>query len=116
MKTSLRHRPESIMGLQDDREIIIKVKDIKKAYELEFDKKTEMLFDKMKRDIASQLLATFLMELNINHGFNKEQLQNVKSGVESLFIAMYTGGILGKEFTPQNCIDYLKEQFDIEID
>ena len=113
---SRTQRALSVGVSEDDREIIIKVKDIKKAYELEFDKKTEMLFDKMKRDIASQLLATFLMELNINHGFNKEQLQNVKSGVESLFIAMCTGGILGKEFTPQNCIDYLKEQFDIEID
>lgn len=116
MRSNLKCRTEDIFSYDDNKEVIIKVRDIKKAYDIEYEKRSEKLFEEVKHDISAQLLATFLSELKIGFGFNKEQLKEVKSGVESLFIAMSNGGIMGQEFTPINCINYMRNEFGIDLD
>ena len=78
-----------------------------KAIDDEWDKREQEVFDKCKRDIITQLLATTLCYLNKRYGWKAKVLNSVKDGIQDLFIAMQTNGIMGQEFTTEHCIDYL---------
>ena len=56
------------------------------------------------------------MELNKEFGFGKVRLNRFYEGVNSLFKIMATEGVMGKEFTPINCIDLLREKYGIDLD
>ena len=56
------------------------------------------------------------MELNKEFGFGKDRLNKFYRGVNDLFKLMTTDGILGKEFTPINCIEVLRGKYGIDLD
>ena len=65
------------------------------------------VFESCKRDITTQILATLLCYLNKRYGWKAKVLNSIKDGIQDLFIAMQTNGIMGKEFNTQHCIDYM---------
>lgn len=77
----------------------------------EFDRqwmeKENEVFESCKRDITTQILATLLCYLNKRYGWKAKVLNSIKDGIQDLFIAMQTNGIMGKEFNTQHCIDYM---------
>ena len=70
----------------------------------------------MKSDVASQIMAVCCRELNKEFGFGKDRLNKFYRGVNDLFKLMATDGILGKEFTPINCIEVLRDKYGIDLD
>ena len=92
------------------------VQDIKKAVKAECDAKIDAVYEEVKKDVASQIMAVCCMELNKEFGFGKDRLNKFYRGVNDLFKLMATDGILGKEFTPINCIEVLRDKYGIDLD
>ena len=92
------------------------VQDIKKAVKAECDAKIDAVYEEVKKDVASQIMAVCCMELNKEFGFGKDRLNKFYRGVNHLFKLMATNGIMGKEFTPVNCIDLLRDKYGIDLD
>lgn len=91
------------------KEKLIQKADIDKAIQAEWDNKVDELYEKVKTDVAAQITAVFLTYLHQRYGWKGKVLNSIKIGVEDLFKLMETDGIFGKDFTPVNCIEYLKE-------
>lgn len=70
------------------------------------EKETEV-FESCKRDIITQILATLLCYLHTRYGWKAKVLNSIKDGIQDLFVAMQTNGIMGQEFNTQHCIDYM---------
>ena len=94
----------------------VTVEDIEREVKRECDAKIDAVYEEVKQDVASQIMAVCCMELNKEFGFGKDRLKKFYEGVNSLFKLMVTDGIFGKEFTPINCIDLLREKYDIDLD
>lgn len=90
--------------------------DIDKYIRKEWESKVDAVYISAKKDIAAQVMAVCLTELNKEFGFGKDRLNKFYSGVNDYFRLMSDNGIFGKEFTPINCINYMKEQYGIDVD
>ena len=91
------------------KEKIIQKADIDKVIQAEWDLKVDKVYEDAKRDVAAQITAVFLTYLHQRYGWKGKVLTSVKTGVEALFKLMEKDGIMGKPFTPINCIEYLQE-------
>lgn len=87
----------------------------KKIIEAEYSKLERQTFQKAAGDIVGQLMAVCLYTLNQNYGFGKTRIQRFKNDVESYFEIMRSGGFFGDGFDADNCIEYIKEKFDIDL-
>ena len=76
------------------------VQDIKKAVKAECDAKIDAVYEEVKKDVASQIMAVCCMELNKEFGYGKVRLNRFYEGVNDFFKLMATNGVFGKEFTP----------------
>ena len=92
------------------------VQDIKKAVKAECDANINAVYEEVKKDVASQIMAVCCMELNKEFGYGKKRLNRFYEGVNDLFKLMATDGIFGKEFTPINCIETLRDKYGIDLD
>lgn len=97
------------------RKRIVTQDKLRDALKSEFEKNYNELFEFAKNDITAQVMAVCCYDLNKEFGFGKERMQRFVSGVSSYFELMLTEGVLGQPFTTQNCIDYLKREFGIDI-
>lgn len=68
-----------------------------------------------KRDVSAQILAVFFTVMQKEHGWGKKRLMKLKGDVEAYF-ALMQQGVFNKSFTPVDCIDYIKEEFGIDLD
>ena len=114
MKCRTKHN--NIFAVDDNKQIVITAGEMKRNFEKEFMNRVDELYDQIKADIAPQIMATCLVELHNEFGFGKDRLERFKNGCESLFVLMTESGICGKEFTPQNCIDLMREQYGIDLE
>ena len=94
----------------------VTVEDIEREVKRECDAKIDAVYEEVKHDVVAQIMAVCCMELNKEFGFGKDRLNKFYRGVNSLFKLMITDGILGKEFTPINCIEMLKDKYGIDLD
>ena len=94
----------------------VTVEDIKREVKRECDAKINAVYEEVKSDVASQIMAVCCMELNKEFGYGKDRLNKFYRGVNDLFKLMATDGILGKEFTPVNCIEVLRDKYGIDLD
>ncbi len=90
--------------------------DIDKYIREEWESQVDKVYADAKRDVAAQLMAVCLTELNKEFGFGKDRLNKFYSGVNDYFRLMSTGGVMGKEFSTLNCINYMIEQYGIDVD
>lgn len=111
-----RITPKNIFTIDDSRQVLITAGEMKRQFQAEFNAKANEIFDAAKRDITAQLMATCMVELQTEFGFGKNRLQKFKRGVEGLFLAMIHNGIMGKEFSTQNCIDLMREKYGIDVE
>ena len=70
----------------------------------------------VKQDVAAQIMAVCLTELHTEYGFGKKRLKRFYSGVNSLFRVMDQNGIFGREFTPIDCIQIMRDKYGIDVD
>lgn len=107
---------DDLFKAPDDRKIVISVGELKRNFEREYNARTDEIFDDIKRDVVAQLMAVVLTALHNELGFGKKRLRRFKLAVEALFIAMKRGGIMGRQFNTQACIDLMREKYDIDVE
>lgn len=90
-------------------------KQVEKAVQLEAKKQTTEIYDKALKDAAYQMWAVMLCVLHKQFGFGKTRLHQVKDSTEDEFMMM-RDGILGKDYTTNDCVKFLKEKFDIDFE
>lgn len=90
--------------------------DVERAVKQECDAVIDRVYENVKQDVAAQIMAVCLTELQKEFGFGEKRLKQFYSGVNGLFRVMATDGIFGREFTPVNCIDAIRENFGIDLD
>ena len=82
----------------------------------EWEQRQSELYRSATKDVAAQVLATmFATQYKPPYNWRKERLLSFKSNVEATFRDMTTG-ILGKEFSTVDCIEFMKKEFGIDFD
>ena len=94
----------------------VTVEDIEREVKRECDAKIDAVYEEVKNDVASQIMAVCCMTLNKEFGFGKVRLNRFYEGVNDFFKLMATNGVFGKEFTPIHCIDWLRDKYGINLD
>lgn len=72
------------------------------------------IYDKALQDAAYQAFAVMMIVLHREFGFGGERLQRLKDLTESEFMMMREG-ILGKEYTTNDCVKFLKDTYGIDF-
>ena len=88
---------------------LIRVSQVKEAVQIEWNKHYDETYEQIKDDITIQLMATVLCYLHQRYGWQSKVLNSVVRGTEDLFKMMMSGGIMGKEFNTEHCIEYLEK-------
>ena len=92
------------------------VSDVERAVKQEVDAKIDAVYEQVKQDVAAQIMAVCLTELHTEFGFGTKRLQRFYNGVKGLFRVMDNDGIFGREFTPIDCIQIMREKYGIDVD
>lgn len=108
------YRVDKTHGVMKDK-MVMTEEDIGKYLQEEWDTKVDEVYKSVKVDVSNQILAVFFTALHKDFGFGKKRLLKVKDSVESYFALMQTG-IFNKPFSPIDCLNYLKEEFNIDLD
>ena len=90
----------------------VTIDDIEREVKRECDAKIDAVYEEVKNDVASQIMAVCCMELNKEFDFGKVRLNRFYEGVNNLFKCMITD----ENFTPINCIDWLRDKYGIDLD
>ena len=91
-------------------------KQLEEYLAVEWEKRQSEIYQAVIKDVSAQLLAVFFTALSWPpYNWKKKRLLKCKSNVEFVLSTLSTG-ILGKKFTTQQCIDYIKEQCGIDFD
>jgi len=94
----------------------IRIDLVEKVLEKEYEKKVDLVYKQVGRDVVAQIMATCCTVLNKDYHFGKDRLMRFKQGVEGLFKIMLSGGIAGQPFTTENCINYMRDTYGIDFD
>lgn len=95
-----------------------KVISIDKAEDIireEWDRKVDLVYKSATQDAGNQILAVLFTALHKDFGFGRERLIRVKKSMESYFKLM-NDNVFQNGFSPQDCLDYIKKEFDIDLD
>lgn len=111
-----RSKNVDIFNCDPNRTVIMSAGQLKKAFDDEFDKRSDEIFEECKKDIVPQLMAVCMVELDTEFGFKKKRLQRFKNGVEAYFLTMLSGGFCGKEFSTIDCINMMKDRYGIDVE
>lgn len=87
---------------------------IRKVVQREARKQTEEIYDKALADAAYQMFAVMMCVLNRRFGFGGKRLRELKDLTEDEFWLM-KNGILGKPYTANDCVRYLKDKYGIDF-
>lgn len=98
------------------KKVVLSEKEIQKALDAEWENKVDEVYNVALRDVSAQVLAVFYTCLSKKYGFGKKRMLALKRDVEATFTLMNTNNILGKDFTTQDCLDYMKKEFGIDLD
>lgn len=101
-------------GIRKSKMVMSKA-DIQEALQEEWESKKDLVYTEVKKDVSAQILAVFFSVLNKDFGFGKTRLMRVKESVESYFHIMQDG-VFFRDFTPIDCIEYIKKEFGIDLD
>lgn len=95
--------------------VFVTKQQVELACQKEIDNKIEQMYEQVKKDVARQVMATCLFELNKEFNFGEKRLLQFFNGVSSMFFLM-NNGVMGKDFTTEDCIRHCKEYFNIDLD
>ena len=96
------------------KRVIMTEKKIEEVVKAEAKRHTEQIYAQAHQDVSYQVIAVLLCVLHREFGFGKERLTKVKNLTEHEFMAMRTG-ILGKSYTTNDCVKFLKENYGIDF-
>lgn len=91
-------------------------KELKQYVDEEWEKKQNEVYKIAVKDVSAQLLAVFFSTLyQPPYKWRKKRLMEFKRNVEFMFQTMTTG-VLGRDFTTEHCIEFMKKEFGIDFD
>ena len=88
---------------------------VDKILQEEWDRRVDEVYKSAVQDAGNQILAVLFTALHKDFGFGTDRLLRVKKSMESYF-ALMNDNVFRDGFTPQDCIDYIRENFGIDID
>lgn len=82
----------------------------------EWEKKRDEVYKEATKDVSAQILAVIFSTLyKPPYNWREKRLKDLKERIEFTFSTMSTG-VLGKDFSTIDCIDFLKKEFNIDFD
>lgn len=91
-------------------------KSINKAMEDEWKSKQDEYYEKCKKDIIPQVVATCMYCLKIRYGFGKKRMHDFLDEIRATNELLESDLIFGKGFTTVDLIQMIKEQYNIDLD
>lgn len=88
---------------------------IRRKIEEEYQKKKDQVYEAVMKDVLPQFTAVCLCELSREFGFGEKRLRRFLDGVTSEFEVM-NAGVLEKKYSPLDCLKYLREKYEIDVD
>ena len=80
-----------------------------------FDEKYEEVYESVRVDITSQMLALVLYSKIIHDGYAEKRLLREIENLKMVF-KMMSEGVLGKTFDPTDVRTHLKEKYNIDVE
>lgn len=80
-----------------------------------FDEKYDEVFESVRVDITSQMLAVMLYSKVVHDGYGKKRLLREIDNLKSTFKIM-NEGVLGKTFSPLDIKEHFKDNYGIDTD
>lgn len=87
---------------------------VREAVEKEVAKQVGVIQHDTAEEAACQVMATVFAVLHKEFGFGKKRLEKLKNLTEDQFWLM-RDGILGKQYTTDDCIEYIKKTTGIDL-
>ncbi len=95
--------------------IITNQAEIKRLAEGEYLRLKDTVYDNVIRDVIPQFMSVCMVVLNRENGFGEKRLQQFLDSVRAEFEIMNCG-ILGKNYDPLDCLEFLKNNYGIDVD
>lgn len=95
--------------------VLTNQKQVKQLAEQEYLRLKDTVYDNVIRDVIPQFLSVCMVILNRENNFGEKRLRRFVESVMSEFTLM-NRGVLGREYDPLQCIDYLKDKYGIDVD
>lgn len=97
------------------RVVTVSELEIRAQVEKEFDRLKGDVYDSVVKDVVPQFTAVCLCVLHREYGFGAKRMKRFLDKVNAEF--EYMGyGVLGKNYSPQDCLNFLKEEYNIDVD
>lgn len=112
---ALRNKTKTYTQYQVNKLLEEAENDFAKQWEEKVEEIREAVFESAKVDMFSQFMSVAMATLEKFNGFNTEQTTQFYNDFVGL-LNMMKNKPLGKDFTPQDTIDHIKETTDIDLD
>lgn len=112
---ALRNRIKTYTQYQVDKIIDDMQADFEHQWQTQIEDITDKLFENVKADIFAQIMSVAMAALEQYNGFTSEQTTKFYNDVVSL-LTMMKDKPLGKDSSPQDTIDMIKEETNIDLD
>ena len=95
--------------------IITSHSEVKRLAEKEYLRLKDTVYENVMKDVIPQFTAVCMVILNRENGFGAKRLERFLESVTSEFEIM-NRGILGKKYDPLDCLKFLKDKYEIDVD
>ena len=112
---ALRNKTKTFTQYQVDKMLTAAEEDFAKQWEERVEEIREKVFESAKLDMFSQFISVAMATLEKFNGFNTDQTTQFYNDFISL-LNMMQEKPLGKDFTPQDTINHVKETTNIDLD
>lgn len=112
---SLRNKTKTYTQYQVDKLLSMAEEDYSKQWNEKVEEIRDKVFESVKLDMFSQFMSVAMATLEKFNDFNTEQTTKFYNDFISL-LNMMQEKPLGKDFTPQNTIDHVQKENNIDLD
>lgn len=95
--------------------IITSHSEVKRLAENEYLRLKDTVYENVIKDVIPQFTAVCMVILNREYGFGMKRLKRFLDSVNSEFEIM-DGGFLGRNYDPLDCLKFLKDKYEIDVD
>lgn len=97
------------------RLVTIGESEIRKQVAEEFDKLKDKVYENAIKDVIPQFTAVCMCILHREYGFGEKRLKHFLNSLNAEFEIMDCG-VLGREYSPEDCLNFLKNEYKIDVD
>lgn len=97
------------------RLVTIGESEIRKQVAEEFDKLKDKVYENAIKDVIPQFTAVCMYILHREYGFGEKRLKHFLDSLNAEFEIMDCS-VLGKEYSPEDYMNFLKNEYKIDVD